>query len=317
MSEVVTRDGASVLVDDSDLLLVSEFLWTTRAAFGDRKTAYAFRSRRAGDSLPAAMHRLIMGAKPGQIVDHRNGNGLDNRRENLRLCTARENAQNKARYAALKRASGSFLGVTYNRRARLWTAAIRAGTPDENGEARPISLKYYVTALEAAKAYDSAAAHYFGAFAALNFPSEQPAPFDLAELRGTSNLTSEERSAISAANMRRNYKKGEEHHCAVLTEQDVKFIRESGLPAKALAARFGISISHVSRVRTGSLWRDVAAVKVEVPKGKLSNMDVLAIRRALSERVSYSKIAARFGICISTVYKIAHRKRWAHVEDAQ
>jgi len=112
------------------------------------------------------MHRLIIGAQPGQQVDHVNGNSLDNRRSNLRLCTPRENIRNMHRSRNQQR--GGLKGLKRNSSGR-WSACIRAGAIDGNGFCRTLSVGTFTTKEQAARAYDSAARHFFGEFAALNF----------------------------------------------------------------------------------------------------------------------------------------------------
>lgn len=195
MKPVVLSQGAIALVDDHDFERVTALRWELKGKPG---FLYAQRSR---NGKAIAMHRFILGAAPGQIVDHINGDGLDNRRSNLRLCSALENTRNRTRYARKKRASGGYLGVTFHRQSGLWFAFIHAGERDERGEARRVSLKYHATAEAAARVYDSAATHYFGEFAALNFPEEKPAPFNFAELRGSSSKTAEHKAARSRENV--------------------------------------------------------------------------------------------------------------------
>jgi hypothetical protein len=102
-----------------------------------------------------------MGAMPGQLVDHINGNGLDCRRENLRLCTAKENAHNRKPWAKAK--ISKFKGVTrYHPRRPGWDAQICS-------DGKVLYLGHFATEEEAARAYDSAARDAFGDFALLNF----------------------------------------------------------------------------------------------------------------------------------------------------
>jgi hypothetical protein len=96
MELIILHKGAAhtVLIDDADLELIKGYNW--RIAEGN-KTLYAkayipgsgFASRK-----DIYMHRLIMGAGPGDEVDHENGNGLDNRRDNLRFLTHGNNVRN-------------------------------------------------------------------------------------------------------------------------------------------------------------------------------------------------------------------------------
>ena len=110
------------------------------------------------------MHREIMQPPEGMMVDHIDGNSLDNRRANMRNCTNQQNMQNIAKSP---RASGSFKGVYYDKRRRTLYARIC-----HNGE--NIYLGTFTTEIEAARAYDRAAVERFGEFARPNFPEEWP-----------------------------------------------------------------------------------------------------------------------------------------------
>lgn len=113
------------------------------------------------------MHRMIMekvhGDISGYYVDHINHNSVDNRRENLRLCTMAENLRNSRK---LDRSTSSrYKGVCYmisSKRKKRWIAYIEI----EKGKRK--YLGYFHTETEAALAYNQAASEYFGEFANLN-----------------------------------------------------------------------------------------------------------------------------------------------------
>lgn len=111
---------------------------------------------------PRLLHRLIMNANPGQLVDHINGDPLDNRLENLRICSHAENMRNR-------KPNGGRRWKGISRRGNGWRAHIKV-----NG--RTICLGTYPTDVEAARAYDRAAIQYHGAFARLNFPQDAQQP---------------------------------------------------------------------------------------------------------------------------------------------
>lgn len=87
------------------------------------------------------LHRVIMNAPNGMVVDHINGNTLDNRKANLRVCTQRENLQNMQKHR-----SGKLVGGTFCKRQKKWLSNIRI-----NGKLK--YLGYYPTELEAHEAY--------------------------------------------------------------------------------------------------------------------------------------------------------------------
>lgn len=105
------------------------------------------------------MHREILGCAANEKVDHRNGNGLDNRRENLRRCTQSENLMNKR--MGVNNTSG-FKGVSATPRGR-WRSYI-------NVYGNRMHIGVFDTPEEAATAYDKKAKKYFKEFAVLNFP---------------------------------------------------------------------------------------------------------------------------------------------------
>jgi len=105
------------------------------------------------------MHRLILNAPQGVVIDHINGDGLDNRRSNLRLTDASGNQAN--RQFKLPGASSRFKGVTWNRSAGKWQAAIKV-------QGRSLHLGLFETEWDAAQAYDCAAREYFGDLAFVN-----------------------------------------------------------------------------------------------------------------------------------------------------
>ena len=151
--------GACALVDDEDFERVGGMHWRIFMANGRRIFAV---SRRA-----TLMHRHILGVPSNVKVDHLNGDGLDNRRSNLRTLTQ---SQVLAKYWARdvrSNPSTKFLkGVSLvEGRSRPWRATISV-------EGKKRSLGYFTSEEEAGKAYDDAARACFGEFARLNFAYE-------------------------------------------------------------------------------------------------------------------------------------------------
>lgn len=152
----VERDGQvfEVLIDDEDWEAVSKNSWSLQKQWRADKWMY-YASRRDGVKR-IKMHRFITNAPPTKQVDHINGNGLDNRRANLRLCDNRQNCQNRHNALGISQYKG--VGYHYGK----WRARIGV-----NG--KRIHLGAYLTETEAALAYDAAARKYFGEFARCNF----------------------------------------------------------------------------------------------------------------------------------------------------
>lgn len=107
------------------------------------------------------LHRVIMTPPADKYVDHINGDKLDNRRINLRVCTYLQNSHNSRPY---KIASSKYKGVSWHKSCKKWVANIRK--PYD----KLIYLGCFDDEIKAAIAYDIAAHNYFGEFAWLNFP---------------------------------------------------------------------------------------------------------------------------------------------------
>lgn len=153
MKEIQLSKGKIAIVDDNCAIEILERNWHyhNRGYAGTN----VIKNGKRGIIL---MHRVIMDAPKGVEVDHVNGNKLDNRKENLRLCTHAQNMQNKKIY---KSNIQGFKGLTFIK----GTGNIRARI-NKNG--KEINLGMFATAEEAAKAYNEAAIKYFGEFANLN-----------------------------------------------------------------------------------------------------------------------------------------------------
>ena len=107
------------------------------------------------------MHREIMNAPDGLLVDHQNGKTLDNRRSNLRLATHSQNMCNKPKTST--KSTSRFRGVYLDKRKGRWVAKIQINR-------KCIWLGHFNNEIEAARAYDAAAKMYHKEFARLNFP---------------------------------------------------------------------------------------------------------------------------------------------------
>lgn len=153
MAEVLLKCGARALVDDADLPLVAGRVWRIQWRYEAGRKISPAAVVSGGNGRPVLMHRLLLGATGGQI-DHANCNPLDNRRANLRECSAAENTRNRPLQANNRaRAKG-----VYRTGSGRWRATIRAA-------GMKIALGTFSTKSEAAAAYAGAAPRYHGEFA--------------------------------------------------------------------------------------------------------------------------------------------------------
>lgn len=139
------------LVDEIYFQYLSQWKWFYH-------NGYAERSINLGNNKikNIKMHRLITGALAGQLVDHINGDKLDNRIVNLRICDSMQNQQNRAVHYNKK-----FKGVSWHKRILKWQVSIRV-----NRQLKHVG--YFDNEIEAAKQYNFHAIKYFGEFARLN-----------------------------------------------------------------------------------------------------------------------------------------------------
>lgn len=150
------------LVDDEYFEFLSQWKWYFHKLEKDR-TGYAVRSGydpKTGKRSRIAMHRVLLKAKKGQICDHINGNGIDNRLSNLRICSKYESAWNKKTFVTKKLAAIKGVTIVRDRNGvpSYWIARI-------THKKRRIYLGTFKTKLEAEKAYKKAAIKFHGEYA--------------------------------------------------------------------------------------------------------------------------------------------------------
>lgn len=153
VTRVALPSGHVVLIDTADAPLVDGHHWCANTT---KLTTYA---QAGGQRRPLVlMHRLILGAPVGVLVDHRNGNGLDNRRANLRLATR---SQNGANSGLSRRNTSGYKGVSWRSDLGRWHSSIKI-------DGRSRHLGYFNSREDAAQAYNAAAVEAWGPFARLN-----------------------------------------------------------------------------------------------------------------------------------------------------
>ena len=128
MKEIPLSQGLATIVDDEDFEAVSAHRWFAKRG---RDTSYAVRNVRGlvGSPTKEYVHQVVLSRMLGRPLakdedtDHVNGDGLDNRRENLRPATAAQNGLNCRRHSA--NPSSKYLGVHWDERLQRWLTQIR------------------------------------------------------------------------------------------------------------------------------------------------------------------------------------------------
>ena len=157
MKRIPLTQDYEVIVGNQDFAYLSQWKWH---AHPHGQTVYAQTNLPNGDGTfrTCRMHRMIMKATESQKVDHRDGNGLNNVRSNLRFTTFAGNQRNKGMSSNNK---SGFKGVSWNKHQQQWVAQITAG-------GNPKHLGYFDDPRVAALTYDAAAVELHGEFAKTN-----------------------------------------------------------------------------------------------------------------------------------------------------
>lgn len=156
--QIQLSEGKIALVDDEDFERINAHKWHANKYRNGR--FYAVRHGVMGlFRKTLLMHREILGFPSGMETDHINGDPLDNRKSNLRICTTAENQRNRGKQT--NNASG-FKGVIWSDTQKEWVAHIKV-------DRKKIYLGHFQTAEDAARAYDRAALERHGEFAKTNF----------------------------------------------------------------------------------------------------------------------------------------------------
>lgn len=156
----ITKDNRAfvAMVDDSDYKYLNQWQWRVNI---NGNSIYADRNITIDEKrITLKMHRVIVGIIDSQIlVDHIDGNGLNNQRNNLRPCTKSQNGMNRG---AIKNKSSKYKGVSWLKCGNKWAAEIRANN-------KKTYIGIFSSEEDAAKAYDTKAKELHGDFAKLNF----------------------------------------------------------------------------------------------------------------------------------------------------
>lgn len=158
--------GRRTLVDNEDYERLKGYFWASKRTDQDRTRyvmAHIYHGKGCNPKVTTILlHRMVLNLKPfkedSMYVDHINHNGLDNRKENLRLVTCSQNGAN--RQPNKKKGTSKYKGVGWHPHGK-WVARIR-------NKGRLQHLGYFEDEIEAAKAYNRAAQEIFGEYALIN-----------------------------------------------------------------------------------------------------------------------------------------------------
>lgn len=155
MKYIKLTQGYKAIVDDDLFDYLNQWKWCYARGYAMRRV-YTGTGRKNNSGYNVYMHSLVLHPDKGMFADHISGDGLDNRRSNLRLCNKIQNAQNRR---ITKVNTSGYKGVT--KKNNKWCARITVNR-------KLIHLGYFNDKKEAAKAYNKAAQQYFSEYARLN-----------------------------------------------------------------------------------------------------------------------------------------------------
>ncbi len=159
MKEIPLTQGKKAQVDDQDYDYLNQWTWGLLKV---HHCVYAYRQiYPEGKHISILMHRLLLKVPDQMEIDHKDGDGLNNCRSNLRICTHQQNLCNRRKIITH---TSPFRGVSWDSRRQKWRVRIRQGTKDK-------WAGYFTDEKQAALAYNWAAIIYFGEFARLNIVS--------------------------------------------------------------------------------------------------------------------------------------------------
>lgn len=151
--EIKLTGGYTTIVDDQDFDDLNKFRWFYSCGYARRDPQINKIKNRV------YLHRQVLGLSSNLgDVDHINGNKLDNRRSNLRLCTHQNNIRNQAIRSNNK---SGYKGVSWDKSRNLWESRIYYKN-------KLLSLGRFKNAVDAAKVYNKASLNYFGEFSRIN-----------------------------------------------------------------------------------------------------------------------------------------------------
>lgn len=154
MKQLPLKDGKVALIDDEDFEWANQWKWSLRSR--------GYVNRTSGKKT-IWLHREIMKTPQGFDTDHINGDKLDNRKLNLRICTHSQNLMNQKLNS--KNTSG-FRGIVWKPKRKKWQVQIKKNQKIYHGG-------YFKNKLEAVRVYNIKVKELFGEFARLNIIKEK------------------------------------------------------------------------------------------------------------------------------------------------
>ena len=154
MKEINLTQGKIALVDDADYELAKTHKWCARKS----RNLYYASAKISGKNV--SLHAFLLASPKNSEIDHVDGNGLNNQRLNLRICSHMENMANQKQHRDSK---SPYKGISRAQHCDRWAAQLFF-------QGRKLYLGLFKDPIDAAKAYDAKAKELFGSFARLNFP---------------------------------------------------------------------------------------------------------------------------------------------------
>jgi len=164
MKKIPLSKGKFAIVDDDDFEYLSKFKWyyvfkkRSRNGYAVRDFSRNIEIIKEFGVSHVTMHRFIIKPSRNKLVDHVNGDGLDNRKSNLRECT---HTQNNGNFLLGSRNRSGYKGVSWHKTTKKWRASLMT-------KEKQIYLGLFINPKDAAAAYNREAIKYFGDFARIN-----------------------------------------------------------------------------------------------------------------------------------------------------
>jgi len=155
MKLILLTQNKFTIIDDEDYKLISDYKWCVSKKRNN--TFYAVTNTKERKRL--YLHRLIMEANKGDEIDHVNHDTLDNRKTNLRFVNPSQQQWNRSKRR--NKVTSKYKGVSWYKRYNKWHSKIMF-------HGKTIHLGYFLSEIDATRAYDKAASKYFGEYAYIN-----------------------------------------------------------------------------------------------------------------------------------------------------